>query len=140
MRELLHADDQWAQISEHDGAEWNVAHVKTELESQIEEEMSKRGIEGGQAAFMRERMRTDRGSMDERYQRASKEVHEDCPSYMHQLSVVKNIVDRVGEQKRVLEPKRGDGVITCGEANPIGRLRGTRCIDRQTAFSCYRFR
>ena len=117
LRELLRADDQWAHIPAYEGTERPLTHVKTKGEIQIEEEVVKHAVEGNHAAFIRERMLNDQCPMEERYQRASKEVMQDCLRYMRQLEMVRDIASHAGG--RVLGPKLGDGFTTWGERIPL---------------------
>ena len=120
LMELLHADDQWTFAHEKEGEEWNIPHVKTEIENGADKVVYDNQLSGDQAAFVRERMLADSGGLNDRFLRATIELQEDCPIYAHQLKLLNGIVARTGGKKPTIRPKRGDGIITWGNRIPLG--------------------
>ena len=119
LRELLRANDHWTFIQEKEGKEWELSHVKTEIENDIERCLVKKGLVGNQAALIRERMIRGQGSLQERFDRAVVEMKDDGPSYLHQTELVKEIVTGAGEPTPEIGPKRGDGFSTWAKKIPL---------------------
>ena len=120
LRELLHANDQWAFVQEKDTKAWEIPHVKTEKEEEIDQLMEKQDLTGNPAAYVRERMLQDSGMLQGRFDKELEELEEEGPSYTNQLKIVKELAKGTGGKPREIEPKRGDGFTTWGTKVPLG--------------------
>ena len=118
-RELLRADDHWAFIQGKEGKEWELPHVKTKIETDIEQVLFKKGLVGNQAAFTRERLIREQGIPQERFGRAVGEMEDDGPIYSHQAELANGIATGAGVSKPEIRPKRGTGFSTWGKKIPL---------------------
>ena len=100
LREILYSGDNCAQKPAFGGKKWEIAHVRGLGEDEIAAFIPPKGLDGNRAAFLREHMLADQGSLDNRFRKADQILEDEGPSYMSkQLSYVKEAVERIGQCK-----------------------------------------